>query len=332
MRWIWKKKSLNFTIFLKKVSIWFKERHTGNDSISNHDQSVNPIVFFLLHLGSQIPKCSDKYFLSLSFCLRESVTAMWLWIGESRGKKGKEIMVSILSFSIGVLWSRLNYFGGCVFITSLELEVTFCLDIEFCSQTSSTHSKCLCLTFSHFALKFRDRFPPTSRSTISDVSFLKVQATTEISSQWPFWCPSLTCKIRLMFQFVFCFSCQVILRIFQWVESNISVSMNLKARVNKFLEKMVLRYYCSILGNRGRDTVSSTSVTLNQQWFCLPGDIWQQLETIFYCHNLGRGVLLCLVKRHGDATRHSTMHRTPLQPTMIWPQMSVVPCLRNPAI
>lgn len=82
-------------------------------------------------------------------------------------------------------------------------KVTFRLDIEFCLQTSNRHSKCLCLIFSRCTLKSSDRFPSTSRNIISDVSFPKVQVKTQISYWSPSECPSLACKVRLLFWLVF---------------------------------------------------------------------------------------------------------------------------------
>ena len=179
----------------------FGARHTGNDFICKAWPKPQFSFPSFLHFRSHLSKRSDS--LSISFWLRQAVAAWCLCFGESRGRKGMEYwFLSFVSLSV-------CHDPGWVILGAGHLDnfsvgkVTFHLDIEFCLQTSNSHSKCLCLIFSRCALKTSDRFPSTSRNIISDVSFPKVQVKTQISYWSPSECPSLACKVRLLFWLVF---------------------------------------------------------------------------------------------------------------------------------
>lgn len=73
---------------------------------------------------------------------------------------------------------------------------------------------------------------------------------------------------------------------------------------------------------------SPKSVVLNWRSCCPPGDIWQQLETLFivslgwvcYWHLMGRAKGCCLTS--------CSAQDSPLQQGIVWPKMTVVPRLR----
>lgn len=200
----------------------------------------------------------------------------------------------------------------------MELEVTFCPDIEFCPQVSGTHSKCLCLT-NIFTLssQVQDGFPSTSTSFRCVLS----EGAADNPDQFPV--TFLVCKVRSPFRLVFCFSWQVRLRIFQRVESSIGGCMTLKARVNKCLEKMVLKSYYPILGEQKREPSilhpcdSPISNDFASQKTL--GNIWR---VFFYYYTWGEA---------RDAGKYCRTHKTPPRPTTTRPDMSIVPQLRNPA-
>lgn len=67
-------------------------------------------------------------------------------------------------------------------------------------------------------------------------------------------------------------------------------------------------------------------------WLCPPGDIWQCLQTFLVITALGEIATGIWWAEYSDGAKHSTMHKSPWQQEIIWPKISIVPRLRNPAL
>ena len=141
------------------------------------------------------------------------VSVFW-W---KQGAEGAGILVSVLCLSLmchdpgWVIW-------GAGLLDNNAGKVTSRLDIEFCLQMSSRHSKCLCLIFSRCVLKSSDRFPHPPQGILFQTSpFQRCRWKPRSVTGHLLSVPPWHARSDYYSDLSFCFSSQVRLRIVQWV-------------------------------------------------------------------------------------------------------------------
>lgn len=100
---------------------------TGNDFISKAWLKPQFHCPYFLHVSSHLSKHSDC--LSVSFCLRQSVAALWLCFSESRGRKGMEYWFLFFVFLLVCYDPGWVILGAGLLDNFSAGEVTLCLDI-----------------------------------------------------------------------------------------------------------------------------------------------------------------------------------------------------------